>query len=112
MSLNLQQYQKKCDLEAVFVVTHLTVETFTIIAKDNIGLNTISNEVKKRFHGISMTIMQVPSKENQGVKQNVIYSLRLLDNSKKLAVPEDHGIIRDPPCIQNTPLSLPVYTFK
>ena len=112
MSLNLQQYQKKCDLEAVFVVTHLSVETFTIITKDNIGLNTISTKVKKRFHGISMKTMQVPSKENQGVKQNVIYSLRLLDNNKKLAVLEDHEIIRDPPCIKNTPLSLPVCTFK
>ena len=103
MSLNLQQYLKKCDLEAVFVVTHLTVETFTIIAKDNIGLNAISTKVKKRFHGISMTTMQVPSKKSQGVKHNVIYNLRLLDNSKKLA---------DPPYIKNTPLSLPVCTFK
>ena len=63
---------KKCDLEGVFVASHLTRETITIIAKDNIDLNPISTKVKKHFHGICMTTMQFPLKENQGVKQNVI----------------------------------------
>ena len=109
ISLNML---KKYDLEGVFVASHLTLETFTIIAKDNIDLNAISTKIKKRFHGISMAIMQFPSKENQGVKQNVIYDLSLLDNSKKLALPEDYEIISEPLYRKNTPLSLPVCTIN
>ena len=37
--------------------------------------------------------MQFLMKENQGVKQNIIYNLSLLDNSEKLALPEDYDII-------------------
>ena len=109
ISLNML---KKCNLEDVFVASHLTLETFTIIAKDNIDLNAISTKVKKHFHGISMTTMQFPSNENQGVKQNVVYDLSLPDNNKKLALPEDYEIISEPPyqkkchflnqCVQST----------
>ena len=56
--------------------------------------------------------MQFPSKENQGVKQNVIYDLSLLDNIKKLALPEDYEIISEPPYRKNTLLSLPVCTVN
>ena len=59
-----------------------------------------------------MTTMRFPSKENQGVKQNVIYDLSLLDNSKKLALPEDYEIIREHPYRKNTPPSLPVCTIN
>ena len=48
---------KKYKLEGVFVASHLTIEIFTINAKDNIDLNAISTKAKKHFHGISMTIM-------------------------------------------------------
>ena len=103
---------KKYDLEGVFVANHLNLEAFTIIAKDKIDLNAVSTKVKKHFHGISMTIMQFPSKENQGVKQNVIYELNLLRNSKKIALPEDYEIISEPLYRKNTPLSLPVCTVN
>ena len=103
---------KKHDLKGVFVASHLTLETFTIIAKDNIDLNAISTKVKKHFHGTSMTTMQFPSKENQDVKENVIYNLSLLDNSIKLALPEDYEIISELPYRKNTPLSLPVCTIN
>ena len=70
---------KKYEHEDVFVASNLTIETFTIIAKDNIDLNVISTKVKKHFHGIRVTVMQFPLKENQVVKQNVIYDLSLLE---------------------------------
>ena len=70
---------KKYEHEDVFVASNLTIETFTIIAKDNIDLNVISTKVKKHFHGIRMTVMQFSLKENQVVKQNVIYDLSLLE---------------------------------
>ena len=68
---------KKYDLELEFVARNLTLETFAIIAKDNIDLNAIY------FSGTGMTTMEFPWKENQVVKQNVICDLSLLDNSKK-----------------------------
>ena len=56
--------------------------------------------------------MQFLLKENQGVKQNIIYNLSLLDNSEKLALPEDYEIINQPSYRKNTPLSLPVCTIN
>ena len=56
--------------------------------------------MKKHFHGISIKTIQFPSKEN------VIYDLSRLNNSKKLALPEDYEIISKPPYRKNTPLSL------
>ena len=46
------------------------------------------------------------------MKQNLIYDLSLLDNSKKLALPEDYEIISEPPYKKNTRLSLPVCTIN
>ena len=77
ISLNML---KKYDLEGAFAASQLTFKTFTIAAKDNIDLNAISTNVKKHFHGISIKTMQLPSNENQSVKQNVTYDLSLLDN--------------------------------
>ena len=51
ISLNML---KKYDLEGAFVAT---LETSTIIAKNNVDLNAISSKVKKHFNGISMTTM-------------------------------------------------------
>ena len=96
----------------MFVASYLILETFAITAKDNTDFNARSTKVKKHFHRISMTTMQFPLKENQGVKQNVTYSLSLLDNSKKLALPEDYEIISEPPYRKNTPLSLTVCTIN
>ena len=96
---------KKYKLEGVFVASHLNIETLTIIAEDNVDLNSISTKVKRHFHGISMTIMQFPSRENQGVKQNTKYDLSLLDNSKILALPEDYEFMSEPPYRKNAPLS-------
>ena len=102
MSLNLQQYQFKYvgNFEGVFIASHLTLKKFTIIAKDNIDLNPISTKMKKHFHGISIKTIQFPSKEKE------IYDLSRLNNSKKLALPEDYEIISEPPYRKNTPLSL------
>ena len=33
---------------------------FTIIAKDNVGLNSSSNTAAGRYHGTSMTVLQFP----------------------------------------------------
>ena len=103
---------KKYDLEGVFVASHVSLETFTIIAKGNIEINAISTKVKKHFHGIIMATMLFLSTENQGVKQNVIYDLNLLDNSKKLALPEGYEIISEPHTEKNMPHSLPVCTIN
>ena len=51
ISLNML---KKYDLEGAFVAT---LETSTIIAKNNVDLNATSSKVKKHFNGISMTTM-------------------------------------------------------
>ena len=101
MSLNLLQYQfeyvEMYNLQGVFVARHLALETFTIIAKNDADLNTISTKMKKHFDVISMTTMQFPLKENEGVKQNVIYDLSLLGNCNKLGLPEDYYNLSEHP---------------
>ena len=47
---------KKYDLEGVFVASHLTLEKFTIIAKDKTDLKARSTKAKKDFYGIQRKI--------------------------------------------------------
>ena len=103
---------KKYDLEDVIFASHLTLGTFAIIAKDNDDLNARSTKVKKHFHGISMTTMQFPTKQNQGMKQNIIYDMCLLNNVEKLALPEVYEIIKEFSMRKNVPLSLPMCTIN
>ena len=99
---------KKCDLKGVFVASHLTLEKFTIIARDNIDLNARSAKVKTHFHGIS----SFNRRKIRVWNKNVLYDLSFLDNSKKLTLPEDYEIISEPPYRKNMPLSLPVCTIN
>lgn len=108
ISLNLL---KRFEHNGVFVAGHLTRNTFTIIAKDNIDLNSRSTKQKKHFHGISMSTMQFPSSIDSSFEHSFIYDLSLV-SSKKLSLPEDYEIINDPPFRPKTPLELPVCTIN
>ena len=48
---------------------------FTIIAKDNIGVNSKSTKVGQHYHGISMTIMQFLSNQDYIGLQQTLYDL-------------------------------------
>ena len=74
----------------------LPLKHVTLLQKISIDLNARSTKVKKHFHGVSMTTIQSPWKENQGVMQNVMCDLSLLDNNKKLALSGDYEIISEP----------------
>ena len=54
---------KKFDNDGVFT-GNSRKNLFTIIAKDNIDVNSKSTKVRQHYHRISMTIMQFLSKEN------------------------------------------------
>ena len=99
---------KKCDLKGGFVASHLTLEKFTIIARDNIDLNARSAKVKTHFHGIS----SFNRRKIRVWNKNVLYDLSFLDNSKKLTFPEDYEIISESPYRKNMPFSLPVCTIN
>ena len=48
---------------------------FTIIAKDNIDVNSKSTKLGQHYHGISMAIMQFLSNENYSGLQQTLYDL-------------------------------------
>ena len=48
---------------------------FTIIAKDNVDVNSKSTKVGQHYHGISMTIMQFLSNENYNGLEQTLYDL-------------------------------------
>ena len=48
---------------------------FTIVAKDNIDVNSKSKKVGQHYHRISMTIMQYLSNENYNGLQQTLYDL-------------------------------------
>ena len=104
-------FLKRFEHNGVFVGGHLTRNTFTIIAKDNIDLNSRSTKQKKHFHGISMSTMQVTSSIDSSFEHSFIYDLSLV-SSKKLSLPEDYEIINDPLFRPKTPLELPVCTIN
>ena len=56
----LSQYAR----DGVLLPSVLKQDIFTIIAKDNIGINAKSSTASKHFHGTSMSILQFPLTEN------------------------------------------------
>ena len=89
----------------------MTIGTFTIIAKDNIDLNSRSTKVKQHFHGVSMTTMQFPTADNPGIEQHVLYDLSLkMDCYHKLELQNDYAVIQELPWKKKAPLFMPVFT--
>ena len=48
---------------------------FSIIAKDNVDLNSSSNTAAGHYHGTSMTVLQFPLSARPGKAQNIEYVL-------------------------------------
>ena len=48
---------------------------FTIIAKDNVDLNSSSNMAAGYYHGMSMTVLQFPLSACPGKIRNIEYGL-------------------------------------
>ena len=67
----LQQYER----DKVFLPKILRELLFTIIAKDNVDLNSSSNPAAGHYHGTSMTILQFPLSTYSGKIRNIEYEL-------------------------------------
>ena len=65
----LQQYE----WSKVFLPEMLQELLFTIIAKDNVGLNSSSNTAAGHYHGTSMTVLQFPLSTCPGEIWNIEY---------------------------------------
>ena len=65
---------EKFDNDGVFT-GNFRKTLFTIVAKDNIDVNSKSTKVDQHYHGISMTIMQYLSNENYNGLQQTLYDL-------------------------------------
>ena len=59
----------KYELNGCSIPDNVKLNIYTVVAKDNIDLNSRSTIVKSHFHGISMSILQSPSPLNPGVSQ-------------------------------------------
>ena len=67
----LQQYER----DKVFLPEMLRELLFTIIAKDNVDLNSSSNTAAGHHHGTSMTALQFPLSTRPGKIRNIEYEL-------------------------------------
>ena len=84
---------------------------FTVIAKDNIDVNSKSTKVSTHFHGISMTIMQFLSETNHGSTiEDVLYDLSK-KSTRKLKLPESYTEFKEIPFQTGKDLFYPVSTF-
>ena len=79
---------KKFDNDEVFI-RNSRKNIFTIIAKDNIDVNSKSIKTGQHYHGISMTIMQIFSNENYNGLQQTMYDLSE-ESSRKLELPQSY----------------------
>ena len=81
----------------VFVPSSLRLEVFTIIAKDNIDFNAKSTEASKKFHGISMTIAQQLTHEEEGKMQDFTYEFSSHCSTADLELPKEYVPFTEPP---------------
>ena len=83
---------KKYEGEKVFFPSMLRKSLYTVIAKDNIDLNSSSIMIKQHYHGISMTVMQFPTDIHIGIPQDSSYDFSASNDSSriKLTLPSDY----------------------
>ena len=82
---------------------------FTIIAKDNIDVNSKSTKVGQHYHLISMAIMQFLSNENYNGLQQTLYDLSK-ESSRKLELPKSYTNFKKLPFKNHSTLFAPVST--
>ena len=86
----LQQYER----DKVFLPKILRELLFTIIAKDNVDLNSSSNPAAGHYHGTSMTILQFPLSTYSGKIRNIEYELAVSKTlSKKVDISYHRAIL-------------------
>ena len=100
---------KKFDNDRVFT-RNSRKNLFTIIAKDNIDVNSKSTKVGQHYHVISMTIMQFLSNENYNGLQQTLYNLSK-KSSRILELPESYTNFKELPFKKHSPLLAPVSTY-
>ena len=100
---------KKFDNDGVFT-GNSRKNLFTIIAKDNIDVNSKSTKVGQHYHLISMAIMQFLSNENYNGLQQTLYDLSK-ESSWKLELPESYTNFKQLPLKKHSPLFSPVSTY-
>ena len=83
---------------------------FTIIAKDNIDVNSKSTKVGQHYHLISMAIMQFLSNENYNGLQQTLYDLSK-KSSRRLELLERYTNFKQLPFKKHSPLLAPVSTY-
>ena len=106
---------KKYELNGCFIPHNTILNIPTIIAKDNIDLNARSTIVKSHFHGISMSVLQIPSRFNPGVIQehNLDECTRTPHHSKKIPkLPSQYTEFKELPYYDKSPLYSPASGFN
>ena len=105
---------KKYEEEKVFFPSMLRKSLYTVIAKDNIDLNSSSTTIKQQYHEISMTAMQFPANIHIGILQDSSYNFSGGNDSSriKLTLPSDYVNMKELPFQTNTPLFSPVCTVN
>ena len=89
---NLQQF----DIDNVFIPKNSYGNAFTVIAKDNIDLNASSTTAKNHYHGTSLSMLNFPSNEDQGIplKNTSILTGTQTGSLKVNSMPESYSTIQ------------------
>ena len=72
---------------------------FTVMLKDNIGLNSKSNFIRWHYHGTSRPMIQFKTNENEGTpfqKIDISKAVQSFNKSKKLfPLPSEYTTVKD-----------------
>ena len=79
---------------------------FSIIAKDNVDLNSSSNTAAGHYHGTSMTVLQFPLSTGQRKIQNIEHELTVSKTLSKNPISYHRATL------QKAPLLAPVCRYK
>ena len=88
------------------------MNSFTIIAKDNIDVNAKSSTGSHHFHGTSMPIMQFPRPEHQTLKSTEYDTSTVYVPKRVDKLPDTYTIKSKPSIPFKNPIYLPVCTIN
>ena len=68
---------------------------FTVIAKDNIDLNSSSSTATSHYHGTSMSILQFPTKDTPGIEYKYSFDMKEKVSTLKIVkLPERYSTVK------------------
>ena len=98
--------------QKVFLPSSARKNVFTVIAKDNIDLNSSSTTASSHYHGTCMSVIQFPTDENEGIPIKYKYDVIEKTTLKADKLPSEYTVAEKRNLCSKNDIYVPISTIN